>query len=87
MTSRSRVTSRRACRIAGFGDGRYGFYNGYVYGPLVPFGVGVRGTLGLSMTFSKAPAVELYLELTPALFIFPAFDPGISWSLGFRYYF
>lgn len=70
-----------------FGSGRYGFYNGFLYGPALPFSLGVRGTLGLSMTFTKAAPVELYLELTPALFVFPGFDPGMGWSLGFRYYF
>jgi hypothetical protein len=72
--------------LALFGNGRYGIYDGYLYAPGVPFGLGVRGTFGLSMLFAQAP-VELYLELTPTLFVFPGLDPGLGWSLGFRYYF
>ncbi|MDP2345937.1 MAG: hypothetical protein Q8O67_33665 [Deltaproteobacteria bacterium] len=67
----------------GYGFGYFG--NGYVPG-FEFFGLGVRCSLGLSMAFSMAP-VELYLELTPAVFVFPGFDPGLGWSLGFRYYF
>ncbi len=50
------------------------------------FGVGVRVPLGLSMSFQTAP-IEIYLELDPALFVFPGIDFGIGASLGFRYHF
>jgi hypothetical protein len=68
---------------AGYGFGYFGqaYYPGFTF-----FGIGVRCSLGLSMAFSMAP-IELYLELTPAVFIFPGLDPGLGWSLGFRYYF
>ena len=69
-----------------FGTG-YGFYNGPAYAPGINFaGLGVRLSLGLSMAFSAAP-IELYLELTPAVFVFPGFDAGIGWTFGFRYFF
>lgn len=73
--------------LAAFGNGRYGFYDGYIYGPnYIPFGLAVRGTLGLSMTFTQAP-VELYLELTPAIFVFPGLYPAGGPSLGLRWFF
>lgn len=73
--------------LSSYNNGRYfGFYNGNAYAVGIPIGLGVRGTFGLSMLFQAAP-VELYLELTPAIFVFPGFDPGLGWSLGFRYYF
>ncbi len=71
--------------LALFGTG-YGVFNQPVYAPITFFGVGVRMSLGLSMALSMAP-LELYLELTPTVFVFPALDPGLGWSLGFRYYF
>ncbi len=69
-----------------FGDGRYGFYDGYYYARNIPFGVAIRATFGVSMLFAQAP-VEVYLELTPALYVFPGLYPAGGWSLGFRYYF
>jgi len=70
------------------GDNGYGFIsNGrpYYFG-LNSFGVGVRVPLGLSLSFAAAP-VEIYLELDPALFVFPGVDFGVGASLGFRWHF
>ena len=70
------------------GDNGYGFVsNGrpYFYG-ISSFGVGVRVPLGLSLSFAAAP-VEIYLELDPALFVFPGVDFGVGASLGFRWHF
>lgn len=65
--------------------GYFGFYNRPYFNNF-PLALGVRASFGLSMLFTAAP-IELYLELTPAIFVFPGFDPGVGWSLGFRYYF
>ena len=72
-----------------FGTGGYGFYNAgsYIPGSFGTFfALGVRCALGLSMAFSMAP-VEIYLEATPAVFVFPVIAPALGGSLGFRYYF
>ena len=65
----------------------YGFPIGspYVYG-FDLLAIGVRVPLGLNLTFAAAP-IEIYLELDPALFVFPGpgFYPGAS--LGFRWFF
>lgn len=68
--------------------GSYGYGFGLYKGgySVVPFGIGVRMPLGLSLGFSSAP-IELYLELDPALFLFPRADFGTGASLGFRYHF
>lgn len=68
--------------------GSYGYGFGLYKGgyAVVPFGIGVRMPLGLSLGFSSAP-IELYLELDPALFVFPRADFGTGASLGFRYHF
>jgi hypothetical protein len=68
-----------------FGDG-YGFgvIQPYLFNSLI--GVGVRMPLGLSMSFSGAP-IEVYLELDPAIFVFPGIDFGVGASLGFRWHF
>lgn len=68
-------------------NGGYGFGGGYYYaGTFGLFGVGVRVPMGLNMAFNAAP-IEIYLELDPALFLFPGIDFGIGASLGFRFYF
>lgn len=73
--------------ITPYGNGRFfGVYSGNPYFGNFPLGLGVRATFGLSMLFTAAP-IELYLELTPAIFVFPGFDPGLGATLGFRYYF
>ncbi len=69
------------------GDTGYGgFFSGRGYGGLNNFGVGVRVPLGLSLSFGAAP-VEIYLELDPALFVFPVVSFGVGASLGFRWHF
>jgi hypothetical protein len=69
-----------------FGRG-YGFGYGYYYANNFSFlGVGVRLPIGLSLGFSSAP-IEIYLELDPALFVFPGIDFGVGASLGFRWHF
>lgn len=74
--------------LAFFGSGGYGFFDSrlYVPGYLNFVGVGARLSFGASVLVSRAP-VEIYLELTPAVFVFPAIDPAVGFSLGFRYYF
>ncbi len=68
-----------------FGDGYgFGIVQPYLFNSL--FGLGVRMPLGLSMSFSGAP-IEVYLELDPALFVFPGIDFGVGASLGFRWHF
>jgi hypothetical protein len=71
-----------------FALGAWGYGFGGSRSFLVPFplGVGVRVPLGLSMAFNAAP-VEVYLELDPALFVFPPANFGVGASLGFRYHF
>jgi hypothetical protein len=69
-----------------FGGG-YGFGGGYYYARgFNYFGLGVRVPLGLSMAFAAAP-LEVYLELDPAIFVFPGIDFGVGASLGFRWHF
>ncbi len=69
------------------GTGYGGFYNNRAYYTgLNNFGVGVRVPLGLSLSFGAAP-VEIYLELDPALFVFPGVNFGVGASLGFRWHF
>jgi len=69
-----------------FGGG-YGFGYGYYYAPGIAFfGLGIRVPVGLSMSFSGAP-LEIYLELDPAVFVFPGLDVGVGGSLGFRWHF
>jgi hypothetical protein len=74
--------------LAFFGSGGYGFFNPVIYAPgyLNFVGVGARLSFGASVLVTRAP-VEIYLELTPAVFVFPAIDPAVGFSLGFRYYF
>lgn len=63
----------------GFGVTRPYFFNSFI-------GVGVRVPLGLALGFNNAP-VEVYLELDPAVFVFPGLDFGVGASLGFRWHF
>lgn len=68
-----------------FGDGfGFGVYRPYFFNSFI--GVGVRVPLGLSLGFSNAP-IEVYLELDPAVFVFPGLDFGVGASLGFRWHF
>jgi hypothetical protein len=72
-------------------------YNGFVYGvgygggyyynsSGFPFAILGRLPLGLNLRFSAAP-IEVYLELDPALLVFPGVDFFIGASLGFRWFF
>lgn len=71
-----------------FNDAKYyGYFGGPVYGYGIDFfGLAARVPLGLSMQFTAAP-IELYLELDPAIFVFPLIDGFIGASLGFRWQF
>ncbi len=69
------------------------FGNGYGFGLVNPyygynsyFGLGVRVPLGISLALAQAP-IEIYLELDPAVFVFPGIDFGLGASLGFRWHF
>jgi hypothetical protein len=69
------------------GTGYGGFINSPSYFPgLNSFGVGVRVPVGLSLSVGAAP-IEIYLELDPALFVFPGVNFGVGASLGFRWHF
>ena len=71
-------------------EGRLGFY----YGPGTRFTVedgeksrlGLRGTAGISYFFPGA-ASELFLELSPILFIIPASEFAVGGGIGGRFYF
>jgi hypothetical protein len=64
----------------GYGAGYYYFNGGF------PFAILGRLPLGLNLRFSAAP-IEVYLELDPALLVFPGVDFFIGASLGFRWFF
>ena len=49
-------------------------------------GFGVRLPVGISAAFDALP-LEVYLQLDPALSLFPGIGFGIGGSLGFRFYF
>lgn len=67
-------------------SGGYGFGGGFYYARNDFLGLGVRFPIGLNAKFAAAP-VEVYLELDPALFVFPGLDIFIGASLGFRWFF
>lgn len=64
----------------GYGAGYYYFNGGF------PFAILGRLPLGLNLRFNAAP-IEVYVELDPALLIFPGVDFFIGASLGFRWFF
>jgi hypothetical protein len=68
--------------------GGYGYRvpGSYYYSRETFLGLGVRLPLGVSARFASAP-VEIYLELDPAIFVFPGIDGFIGASLGFRWFF
>jgi hypothetical protein len=70
------------------GPGGYYVVNGIVYGGAfgAPFSLAGRFPLGLNARFTAAP-VEVYVELDPALVVFPGIGFGIGASLGFRWFF
>jgi hypothetical protein len=68
--------------------GGYGYRvpGSYYYSRETFLGLGVRFPLGINARFANAP-VEIYLELDPAIFVFPGIDGFIGASLGFRWFF
>jgi hypothetical protein len=68
-------------------QGGYGYFSraGY-YSRETNFGLGVRFPIGVNAKFATAP-VEIYLELDPAIFVFPGIDGFIGAALGFRWFF
>jgi hypothetical protein len=64
----------------GYGAGYYYFNGGF------PFAILGRLPIGLNLRFDAAP-IEVYLELDPALLVFPGVDFFIGASLGFRWFF
>lgn len=66
--------------------GGYGYGFGYYYTFNDFIGLGARFPLGANVRFNTAP-VEVYLELDPALFVFPGVDIFLGASLGFRWFF
>lgn len=68
------------------GDRGNGYFGYYPYTRVDYFGLAVRVPLGLAMSFAAAP-IEVYLELNPALFVFPGIGGDLGASLGFRWFF
>jgi hypothetical protein len=69
-----------------FFDRGYGYFGNYYYAGINYVGLGVRVPLGLAMSFATAP-IEIYLELDPAIFVFPGIGGFLGASLGFRWFF
>ena len=68
-------------RNYGFGYAGQPYLNNWDY-----VGFGIRVPIGLSLAFETFP-LEVFLELDPALSLFPGLGFGIGASLGFRIYF
>jgi hypothetical protein len=51
------------------------------------FALAARMPVGVDLTFDRPNFVELFVELTPSLFVFPSVNFGIDGSLGVRFYF
>lgn len=64
----------------------FGYRNDPYFRDFETVGFGVRAPIGLSMAFDALP-LEIYLQLDPAISIFPGVGFGIGGSLGFRFYF
>lgn len=64
----------------------YGLPGSYYYSRETFLGLGVRFPIGVNAKFASAP-VEIYLELDPAIFVFPGIGGFIGASLGFRWFF
>lgn len=64
---------------------RVGLYRGYYSGPQ-PFAVGARVPLGVSLAFHAAP-VEVFIEVVPAISVFPGIGAFGQGGLGARFYF
>ncbi len=69
-----------------FFDRGYGYFGNFYYAGIDYVGLGVRVPIGLAMSFATAP-IEIYLELDPAIFVFPGIDGFLGASLGFRWFF
>jgi hypothetical protein len=69
-----------------FFDRGYGYFGNYYYAGINYVGLGVRVPLGLNLSFATAP-IEIYLELDPAIFVFPGVGGFLGASLGFRWFF
>jgi hypothetical protein len=70
-----------------FNASHYNYFNGVVIATGEDLiGIGARLPLGLNLRFGAAP-IEIYLELDPALFVFPYVGGFIGASLGFRWFF
>jgi hypothetical protein len=70
-----------------FNATHYAYIGNFIFvggGDLI--GIGARLPLGLNLRFAAAP-IEIYLELDPALFVFPGVGGFIGASLGFRWFF
>jgi hypothetical protein len=51
------------------------------------FALAARMPIGLDLTFDRPSFLEVFLELAPALYIFPGVDLDIEAFLGVRFYF
>ncbi len=70
----------------GFGyNNHWGYYQPYGPGPM-PFSVGGRIPLGLSLAFNEVP-VEVFVELVPSVALFPGIGVFGQGGLGARFYF
>jgi hypothetical protein len=49
--------------------------------------VGVRGPLGLDLTFNQPSFIEVFLEIAPVLYVAPAMFLAMEGGLGVRGYF
>jgi hypothetical protein len=70
------------------GIGAYGgpFYVGGVYTGVYAFSLAARVPFGVSFAFTQIP-IELFLEITPTVIVFPPLGFTFAPSLGFRFYF
>lgn len=70
---------------AGYRGPHYGYYQPYGPGPET-VSAGARLPLGLTVAFNQVP-VELFLEIVPALSLFPGFGAFGQGGVGARFYF
>jgi hypothetical protein len=61
-------------------------YSGYAYGGDSNVAVALRVPLGLDLSLGPVPLM-FYVELVPALLVFPNIDVGLGASLGARFFF
>ena len=62
-----------------------GLYRPY-YGGVQPFGVGARVPLGASLAFNASP-IEVFIEIVPAISVFPGIGAFGQGGIGARFYF